>query len=272
MSVEDNVRVAMLSRYTLKWLYSTFDSPATVHEMLRPDLEAGIINYHDYELAAMFLPGSHRHYPKLYAATFGLSLAAFGYLRKPRWSRTRILVASSTAALFGMLQGHVSQVRAMNKFKQQLEDPGAFAKALVHCHQRTGIMEKHRWMLPPGAEQQLSGKNTQADEQAWSVDSQPLAASGSSSVDQRVELPATSPESEDRPRTRWDELRVANARNVASDSSWESLRQIHERQQVSTSQPDDQPEMDERALEQAKFDALLEEERRKAMGSSSSGL
>ncbi|OCH95805.1 hypothetical protein OBBRIDRAFT_883742 [Obba rivulosa] len=271
MNAEDKLRLALLSRYSLKWLYATFNSRQRVEELLRPELEEGTINQHDYVLAATFLPGPHRHYPAMYAATFGLALAAFGYLRKPRWSRMRLAAASSTAALVGVLQGSVNQIRAINKFKQQLEDPGAFATALHHCHERTGILEKYKWMLPPGVEERLKGETTHADDESWSSDSRGVDSPNTLPNVQRADIPNHSaPDSEYHRHSRWDELRAAKARNDASVSSWESLRQTRDRQQVSRPRADDQPEMDERAMEQAKFDAMMEEERRKAMGLSAS--
>lgn len=157
----------------------------------------------------------------------------------------------------------------MKKFQKQLDDPGAFATALHHCHERTGILERYRWMLPPGVEERLKGKTGQPNDIGWTPDSTPdpqwEESPESSFSAQRAETPS-GPPTDSKPRSRWDELRAVSARNAASPSSWESLRQTHERQQVSRPEADNQPEMDERALEQAKFDAMLEEERRRAMG------
>ena len=48
---------------TVQWLDNTFKSRARTEELLRPELESGIITEHDYNLAAQFLPGNHRYYP-----------------------------------------------------------------------------------------------------------------------------------------------------------------------------------------------------------------
>lgn len=68
-------------------------------------------------------------------------------------------------------------------------------------------------------------------------------------------------------RTRWDEIRAANSRS-AGQSSWDTIRQRHERIRLPDSGPpsgDSSPitEADERPAAQAKFDALLEAERRR---------
>ena len=78
---------------------------------------------------------------------------------------------------------------------------------------------------------------------------------------------------------------MANARGSAKDSSWEALRQSHERDRVSEASPSPPDNYDnnqqqqriqhqpsgtlrdqERTKEQAKFDALLEAERKMSRG------
>lgn len=70
------------------------------------------------------------------------------------------------------------------------------------------------------------------------------------------------------PKNRWEEIRAANARSAGYVSSWDTIRQRHERNRLPypTSSPsNDTPSsgMDDRTVEQAKFDAMLEAERRK---------
>lgn len=47
----------------VEWLDSTFKSRERAAELLRPDLESGLITQHDFETAVRFLPGPHRYYP-----------------------------------------------------------------------------------------------------------------------------------------------------------------------------------------------------------------
>lgn len=67
------------------------------------------------------------------------------------------------------------------------------------------------------------------------------------------------------PHNRWDEIRAANARNAGRSSSWDALRQGHERSQIAgSSDAASFSAENDRAREQAQFDAMLEAERRKA--------
>ena len=49
--------------YPVQWLDQTFPSRSKAEALLRPDLESGLINQHDYNLATTFLPGFHRYWP-----------------------------------------------------------------------------------------------------------------------------------------------------------------------------------------------------------------
>lgn len=71
-----------------------------------------------------------------------------------------------------------------------------------------------------------------------------------------------------RPKNRWEEIRAANARSAGYVSSWDAIRQRYERNRMpsSTSSQSNGPPSsatDDRAAEQAKFDAILEAERRR---------
>jgi hypothetical protein len=65
-----------------------------------------------------------------------------------------------------------------------------------------------------------------------------------------------------RPSSRWDEIRGVNS-NKAPASSWDVLRQKHERTQISAT-PDISPQTDadqDRTRAQAEFDAMVDRER-----------
>ena len=49
--------------YPVHWLDENFNSRAKVQELLRPDLESGLITEHDFRLATTFLSGHHRYWP-----------------------------------------------------------------------------------------------------------------------------------------------------------------------------------------------------------------
>jgi hypothetical protein len=67
------------------------------------------------------------------------------------------------------------------------------------------------------------------------------------------------------PKSRWEEIRAEHARNIATRSSWDELRQNASRLRGDTDQPDrSQDPAAERLAEQQKFDAMLDAERQKA--------
>ena len=70
------------------------------------------------------------------------------------------------------------------------------------------------------------------------------------------------------PKSRWEEIRAEHARNLATRSSWDELRQNASRPR-SDNAGNEQFEVShdptaERLAEQQKFEAMLEAERRKA--------
>jgi hypothetical protein len=85
---------------------------------------------------------------------------------------------------------------------------------------------------------------------------------------EQVQVPIPSDVSPTGTGTRWDEIRRANS--TTQQSSWEVLRQRHEREKLAKTQPGQAslpsqhgqltPDQ-ERAKAQAEFDALLEKER-----------
>lgn len=78
-----------------------------------------------------------------------------------------------------------------------------------------------------------------------------------------ISLPAVS---ETTLKNRWEEIRAANARKAGQSSSWDALRQNHERSRMQgqngAAGADRLSGETDRAQEQAQFDALLEAERR----------
>lgn len=65
-----------------------------------------------------------------------------------------------------------------------------------------------------------------------------------------------------KPVSKWGQIRAANT-PTAINSSWEALRQNHEKPRAVTPSPDSNEGLrtEDRASEQAKFDQLLERER-----------
>ena len=99
-----------------------------------------------------------------------------------------------------------------------------------------------------------------------------------------------SPSTSTRSPSKWDEIRAANARAAAQSSAWDALRQQHERERILERQQQQQRQQqdpdasssrvgtpgddyfaqppssryseDDRAQEQARFNAMLDAERR----------
>lgn len=45
------------------WFDHAFSSRQATEQLLRPDLESGLLSQHDFNLAVDFLPGYHRYLP-----------------------------------------------------------------------------------------------------------------------------------------------------------------------------------------------------------------
>ena len=45
------------------WFDHAFSSRQATEQLLRPDLESGLLSRHDFDLAVNFLPGYHRYLP-----------------------------------------------------------------------------------------------------------------------------------------------------------------------------------------------------------------
>lgn len=265
---------------TVQWLDQTFSSRARTEVLLRPELEAGVITEHDYAVATTFLPGYHRYYPYAYGAIATTLTASYGVMvRRPRWSHGRMVALSSAAYFLGAVFGQVRRAVAHAGFVRTLDDRAQFFQALQNVNRRLGGDDNAslEWGDDPAAPRQhqhqhqrneqqktdMSGDAVPAEqESAWSASPSPVprnAPSGGQSSTSSAQS------------TRWDEIRAANARNARS-SSWDALRQQHQRPAVvDTVQPSpgsySGAESDtERIAEQARFDALLEAERKLSRG------
>ncbi|CAL1695492.1 unnamed protein product [Somion occarium] len=262
--------------YAVQWLDRTFRSRARAEELLRPDLEEGLITEHDYNLAVSFLPGHHRYFPYVYGAGTTTAYLAYGKYGR-RWSlkSPRMYFGSLVATFFGLVWGQLQRAKAHWNFAHELENPTNFAKALQNVNYRTGGTQPLGWTLP-GAQAEAKpageGQNVegQPNESGWA--SEPHVVTDT--PDQTSNRPPSPTPS--RPRSRWEEIRAANTRGTAHASSWDAVRQQHERERIlerrsSSSTPGDdfaptssasRYSDQDRDREQARFEALLEMERK----------
>jgi len=217
-----------------------------------------------------------------------------------------------------MIMGQTQRAVAHMNFNKKLENPNGFAQALQNVNIRTGGVKPLDWTLPnvkvkdrrgpeatiPAPSEESEGVEQSSPEGWEPVDdgdnTTVVTRPAPSSTEESVTVGPSSQSSGPLSKSRWDELRAANAKSTAVNSSWDALRQTHERQRItpnndnsssSTSSTTDAftdtpftrvqssqsntntlqtqtaaPPDDERTIDQAHFDAMLEAERKMARG------
>ncbi|GJE87628.1 hypothetical protein PsYK624_037110 [Phanerochaete sordida] len=282
---------------TVQWLDSVFKTRARSEELLRPELENGVISQHDYELATQFLPGYHRYYPYIDGGVATSLTTAYGtFYRKPRWPQPRLVLFGSIAYVVGAFAGQLRRASAHLNFVKTLDDRAAFFHALQNVHRRLGGESTLDWLSVPArdggggapgpgpmARAPLPRADVHGDvpqpvegDAPWTA-AEPFPRAGGASAAEAA--PPDTPGAQGaqvaaHAKSRWNEIRTANARG-AQASSWDALRQQHERRRNVDDVQQQQPPAGlpgmsdleaERAQEQARFDAMLEAERKIAGG------
>lgn len=251
---------------TIVWLHKTFTTRQRTAELLRPEVDEHILSQHDYELATRFLPGPGMNWHLVYG--IGTSAAVYGYgsyFTRPRWNNWRVRLGSVAAFLAGSTYGTFRQLMLHYRFANTLENPQGFIMALNHVDEKLGgsgqigfgfseILAKKPEVRPDLDHADRVQDTDMGPEEGWVRDQDNSNDSLSNSN------PIQS-------KTRWDDIRAVNSRNTGQ-SSWDTIRQRYERSRLpaSNAPPSDSSsatEVDERTAAQAKFDALLEAERRR---------
>jgi len=256
--------------YPIQWLDSTFNSRARAEELLRPDLDSGLITSHDYQLATTFLPASHRYWPYVFSLAGSAGAGAYQrFYRRPPASLNRTTLFATVGGFLGAAWGQFRRADSHATFAKLLDDPVAFSQALENVNRRAGGTRPLGWTLQRAREvaqrEEMHGNSAAPSDDSWAPEpamgDQPTTPPTSAS---RPTPPtAAASEAQNRLKSRWQEIRVANARGGAQQSSWDVLRQSHERNKVgSNAQEGQQSEELSKADEQAQFDALLEAERK----------
>ncbi|KAG8219886.1 hypothetical protein J3R82DRAFT_865 [Butyriboletus roseoflavus] len=248
---------------TIAWLHKTFTTRQRTAELLRPELEEHVLSSHDYELATRFLPGLSKDWHVVYGV--GTSAAVYGYgsyLARPRWNVWRLRLASVAAFLVGSTYGTFRQFLVHYRFANSLENPQGFIVALNHVDERLGGNGQIGFAFKEMLAKKLEIKSG-LDHSNHAQDASMVPEEGRDQDNIVGDVPRSDPT---QLRTRWDEIRAANLR-CAGQSSWDTIRQHHERSRLpDSSTPSDSSsitEADERAAAQVTFDALLEAERRR---------
>ncbi|KIM85322.1 hypothetical protein PILCRDRAFT_817326 [Piloderma croceum F 1598] len=220
--------------WPISWIESTFTSRAKTEELLRPELDRSLLQI-DFEKALDFFPTSQTGRWSDLGGTIAVACCGI-FLFKPKWPITRITTWGVLAGgVGGTIRGEYTKIRRHAVFVKSLEDRNGFMVSLSNVRLRES--------MAVGTEQEAVGS----------------LEGGQSSTE------STSTRTDTSPHSRWDEIRAANTRNAAQHSSWDALRQNHERNQVARTDDAYSSTESDRAQEQARFDAMLEAERRRSL-------
>ncbi|KAH9950498.1 hypothetical protein B0H21DRAFT_819296 [Amylocystis lapponica] len=255
--------------YPIQWLDATFRTRQNTEQLLRPDLDSGLITEHDFHLASTFLPGNHRYWPNAFGLLTSGAVAGYGvFSKRSRWTVRRTTILGVVAGVCGTVYGQFRRAKAHWTFTQQLDDPVAFTQALENVNQRTGGVKPLAWTLQRAVDaaqkQDMHGNILRPQESSFTPDVDQSVSPDTTSAE-IARPPSSSSEDSSRPANRWDQIRAANARNAGQPSSWDILRQQHERERVvKKTVSEDRFDDVDLAEEQARFDAMVDAERRKA--------
>ncbi|KAI0652264.1 hypothetical protein C8Q79DRAFT_1005479 [Trametes meyenii] len=251
------------------WFDHAFSDRAQAEQLLRPDLETGLLTPSDFELAVSFLPGPVRYLPYFHTAAWAAlaGLAVYRFKPKVRFPTTIVGVSAVSGYGFGILH----YANEHKKFARQLQDREAFLVVLDNVNRRMGnnvplfpqidrdkILERIKKRREENGEVLDTGVDT-VNDFGDSADTTAL-------TDTPGATDPASREPSPRQKSTWDAIREANARNTGRHSSWDELRERHERQRTAgrVQQKEAAEVEDPRAKAQAEFDAILEAERKAA--------
>ncbi|KIM67229.1 hypothetical protein SCLCIDRAFT_1210739 [Scleroderma citrinum Foug A] len=246
--------------HPLEWLTATFPSRERTIELLRPDLEDNVLSQHDFDLAVMFLPGTHRYWPMIYASGAAGTTLFYGYYAaRPRWGQKRAAIFGGAAFALGTMYGGFRRFVAHRQFSEALENPEGFMTTLSHVHKRLGgdgnigFTLQHTPRKPSDTD--VDNSHTMERPEVSFESQKHSDAAGSGAENQSST-----------PKNRWDEIRAANARGVGQYSTWDAIRQRHERHKISSPSSATNgvanDEEEDRMAARARFEAMIEAERR----------
>jgi len=215
----NDVKTANVLRYNVRWMDNVFNSRSTTEALLSPQREAGNLTLNDYNASLDFLSGYHRHYPVLGVL---MAITLVFPFRNPKWSQLKTHAVNVTAGLGGFTFGRLAVISAHYNYLCTIENPDGFSKAMENVQSKLGapkaglvIARTYQPALPDDAY-----PNQTPD------DSLQLMLPSSNS-----ESSPSKPGLTDKERSKWEQIRAANNRTVHS-SSWDTLRQKHERENV----------------------------------------
>ncbi|KAH9969058.1 hypothetical protein BC827DRAFT_1167426 [Russula dissimulans] len=257
----------------LTWLQSTFNTRSRTEQLLRPDLENGLISQHDFDAAVDFFPGPQRYYSIAGGIIGTLSIVVFGeVIRRPPLPINRIASLVAVASAGGVIGGTVVRANAHADFFRNLDNRPAFFQAIDNIQARLGekpSTERAASSARPGsADEDLALGDSAVNSRGWGED----IPANRTAVEHTHKPSPTQPSQR---KTRWEEIRAEHARSMSTRSSWDELRQNASRPKSENAgkaeaRRSEDPALD-RLAEQQKFDAILEAERQRAARDSQSG-
>ncbi|KAF8898644.1 hypothetical protein BD779DRAFT_1484933 [Infundibulicybe gibba] len=238
----------------MQWMEQTFTSKAVTETLLNPERESGNITPNDLTELPAFCQGT---IVTTVTHQFVGGLAALPLVfafRRMRWSNTRMYLFVSASTLAGFLAGQTLCLAAHFKFVRSIENPIGFSQAMTNIQSTLGGKVPQSPIIVRQGEKVAVGHDMlPIDGNYPNLFVFHIQYSASSDAHpQPTPPPLVTP-----PSSKWDQIRALNSR-TAGHSSWDTLRQNHERARMSTKNSE---EPTDRAMEQAQFDDMLEKER-----------
>lgn len=225
-------------------LYSALSSANSRH-LIQPDIDDGLLTPSDYKTLQNYFNEKPISAPNVWSVAIGiLAIQAIRVLDRqaaPFWRKPWTFAVVTGASAAPLIYFRKVDLDMQNDVLQRLENP----EGVKQTYQNAKARFAHA--TAPNSE---------------SHPNEPPPALGHRPMPFVTSTPSAAPTTAS---SRWDQIRAANARNPGT-SSWDTLRQSHERVSVQRSQfgvstnPDEFARNDQ-ATEQARFDALLEQER-----------
>jgi len=207
-------------------------------------------------------------------------------IRRPPWPLARTFGLSTIGAVAGSAVGQAYKYQYAFKRMRELEDVDRFGRALkemdTEMKRRKGFAVPQGGISRGGGRGQTQGSPGRREESGAPGDEQQERPYSDGYSQPKPEVVTSSAEdSSSKPNTRWNEIR--SARPATQPTSWDLIRQAHEKQHVpnsnsspspsrgappppDTSSSDDSeprsPRDEEREREQREFNSLLDAERK----------
>ncbi|KAF5375240.1 hypothetical protein D9758_000189 [Tetrapyrgos nigripes] len=237
-----------VQRSLLQLIFSARYSPADISRLLQQERDAGTISHKDALLTTAIISfnQSLNTYVPVTTATFA-GLAYFATRGRPISLPARCLGIAAAASFGPVLPSAVGAFKHRS-YVQQLDNPPSVVQALKNIRENARLPVSREPDFSIDVPFESSPKNADSIPSEVSRQPQPTAKANTMETQKQSH--------------RWDEIRSVNS-NKAPASSWDALRQKHERNQIpptAGSPPQTDADQD-RVQAQAEFDAMVDRER-----------